>query len=236
MSTPSLNTPLVVLSGAGLSAASGVPTFRDADGLWEGHDVTRVATPEAFVADGELVRRFYDERRVAGAKVEPNAGHYALAELQDALGTEDVVLITQNVDGLLDRAGCRDVIEMHGSLWRLRCEHDLAHPRTPVDGRQDPSARCPTCGGRMRPDVVWFGEIPYDLDRIDAAMRRCRTFVAVGTSGLVYPAAGLSIAARRMGALTLEVNPQPAGGPFDHIIPLGSEVALPRLVDAWLGR
>lgn len=224
---------VVVLSGAGLSAASGVPTFRDGDGLWEGHDVTEVATPEAWVRDRTLVRRFYDDRRVACAAVRPNPGHLALARLQEAWGSERVVLVTQNIDGLLRKAGCTDVIEMHGSLWRLRCDRDPAHPRVAVDGRQDPEARC-ACGGWRRPAVVWFGEMPEALERIYEETTGADLFLSVGTSGVVYPAAGLAQIARRAGARTVEVNPRPSGGLFDEVIAEGSETALPRLVDAWL--
>jgi NAD-dependent deacetylase len=225
--------PIVVLSGAGLSAASGVPTFRDKDGLWEGHDIQDIATPGAWRRDAELVRRFYDERRLAAATVQPNPGHLALARLQREV--PGVTMITQNIDGLLGRAGCPDVIEMHGSLWHLRCERSEAHPWEPVTAAQPADARC-ACGGLLRPAVVWFGEMPIALDRIYAAVTRCKTFVSVGTSGLVYPAAGLAAEARAAGAHCIEVNPRPVGGPFHEVIAEGSEVALPRLVGQWLDR
>lgn len=227
-------TPFFILSGAGLSAASGVPTFRDADGLWEGHRVEEVATPAGWFADRNLVRRFYDERRIAAAQVKPNPGHDALARLQQRLGVDNVGLITQNIDGLLQKAGAPSVIEMHGSLWKLRCEKNEHHPRVPVTGAQDPSARCATCGALLRPAVVWFGEQPEFMWEIYAAVQSCRTFVSVGTSGVVYPAAGLVDTARQVGARCLEVNPRPVGGPFDEVIAEGSEVALPRLVAQWL--
>lgn len=226
---------VVVLSGAGLSVASGIPTFRGADGLWEGHEVTQVATPEAWHRDATLVRQFYDERRLGVESVQPNPGHAALARLQEAWGAERVVLITQNIDGLLQRAGAPDVIEMHGSLFRLQCERDPRHPTQPAQGEQDPDARCERCGGRMRPAVVWFGEMPRHMDRIQRETSRCEMFLSVGTSGLVYPAAGLVRIARRAGARCVEINPEPSGGPFDREIAEGSETALPRIVDAWLG-
>src|SRR5690606_31184591 len=160
---------VVVLSGAGLSKASGVPTFRDADGLWEGHRVEDVATPGAWLRDAELVRHFYDLRRVACARVHPHPGPAAPAPLQRALGPDRFTLVTQNIDGLLGRAGALDVVEMHGSLWRLRCASDEEHPRHPVEGPQSRDARCELCGGLLRPDVVWFGEVPYELDRIETA-------------------------------------------------------------------
>lgn len=224
---------IVVLSGAGLSAPSGVPTFRDADGLWEGHHVEDVATPEAWHRDRATVRRFYDGRRVACAEVRPNAGHEALARLW-AAAPDRVVLVTQNIDGLLTKAGCPDVIEMHGSLWRLRCEADEGHPWTDVAGEQDPGATCATCGAALRPAVVWFGEVPLHGYRTGNALRDCDLFVSVGTSGVVYPAAGFVERARRYGARCLEVNPRPTGGFFHEVVAEGAEVALPRLVEAWL--
>lgn len=224
---------IVVLSGAGLSAASGVPTFRDANGLWEGHRVEDVATPDAWVRDADTVRRFYDDRRVAGAAVLPNGGHRALARLQAALG-DRATLVTQNIDGLLTAAGCTEVVEMHGSLWKLRCEHVEGHPWVEARGRQDPEAACAFCGGRLRPAVVWFGEVPRHMDRIFPRLRACDTFVSVGTSGVVYPAAGFVEMAWRFGARCIEVNPHPAGGPFHEVVAEGAETALPRLIEAWL--
>lgn len=224
---------VVVLSGAGLSKASGIPTFRDADGLWEGHDPMQVATPEAWRADRDLVRRFYDERRTAAAVCTPNPGHKALARLQQALGAR-VTLITQNIDNLLTEAGCTDVIEMHGSLFHLRCEADQDHPWLRTREAQQQGARCAVCGHGLRPAVVWFGEIPLFMERIEAAMSTCDVFVSVGTSGLVYPAAGLVQVARLTGAWTVEVNPEPSGARFHEVLAEGSETALPGLIDGWL--
>ncbi len=221
---------VVVLSGAGLSAPSGVPTFRGAGGLWEGYRVEDVATPEAWAHDPALVRRFYDMRRLALAGIEPNPGHAALARLQAAWGPVRVTLVTQNIDGLLDRAGAREVIEMHGALRRLRCAADEEHPWVDVAGEQDPTATCAACGAPLRPAIVWFGEVPYALDRIARAVLACDLFVSVGTSGLVYPAAGFSHLARHAGARCVEINPEPAGGPFHEVVAEGAEVALPRLV------
>ena len=222
--------PIVVLSGAGLSAPSGVPTFRDADGLWEGHRVEDVATPLAWFRNAELVRRFYDERRLACAAVVPNAGHVALARAQARLGPRQLSLITQNIDGLLTRAGASDVIEMHGSLWKLQCRIDRRHPWHDVSGVQDPEGVC-ACGGALRPAVVWFGEEPLEMDAIVHAVRTCRTFVSVGTSGVVYPAAGLVDIARRAGARCIEVNPRRTGGPFHEVIEASADVALPALFE-----
>ncbi|MEE2828396.1 MAG: NAD-dependent deacylase [Myxococcota bacterium] len=226
--------PVVILSGAGLSAASGVPTFRDADGLWEGHRVEEVATPAAWFRDRPLVRDFYDQRRIACARVKPNPGHTALARLQEEWGPDQVVLVTQNIDGLLTQAGASEVIEMHGSLWHLKCEADDDHPRVAIEGPQDPAACCSDCGALLRPDVVWFGEMPYAMGMIYAALSTCALFLSVGTSGLVYPAAGFTSQARTVGAYCVEINPNPVGGPFHQVLAEGSETALPRLVSAWL--
>lgn len=223
-----------MLSGAGLSAASGIPTFRGADGLWEGHRIDQVATPVAWKRDPTLVRRFYDLRRVAAAKAEPNAAHAALTRLQRQWGPERVVLVTQNVDGLLTRAGAPSVIEMHGSLHRLRCEAREDHPRVAVSGPQDPEGECGLCLAPLRPDIVWFGETPHALGRISEAVAACTWFLSVGTSGVVYPAAGYVEQAAWSGATCLEINPEPAGGPFNYVLRGGAETLLPSLVDHWL--
>lgn len=225
---------VVVLSGAGLSKASGIPTFRDADGLWEGQEVMDVATPEAWVRDPLMVRRFYDERRINCASVLPNEAHFALARLQHAVGVKRCVLITQNIDGLLQKASANDVIEMHGSLFRLRCSAHVGHPRIGVFGPQNPGACCKLCGAPLRPDVVWFGEVPYDMDRIEQAVTACDLFISVGTSGVVYPAAGLVSLARAHGAHTVEINPFPSGGAFDEVHAEPAELAVPRVIGAWL--
>jgi len=201
---------VVVLTGAGISAESGVPTFRDADGLWEGHRVEDVATPEAFERDPDTVHRFYDARRAHLSTVEPNAAHRALAGLERD-GRHRLLVVTQNVDDLHERAGSRDVVHMHGELLSARC---LA-----CDGRFRSDAplvdrpRCPGCGERaLRPDIVWFGELPYELDRIQSALERADLFVSIGTSGAVYPAAGFVSAARAYGARTVELNLEPSHG------------------------
>jgi NAD-dependent deacetylase len=225
---------VIVLSGAGLSAASGVPTFRDGDGLWEGHHVEEVATPRAWTANQNLVREFYDQRRINCSEVIPNPGHIALARLQQELGTERVKLVTQNIDGLLSKAGAPQVCEMHGSLWRLKCDRNGKHPKLHITGVQEPEAPCNRCSGHMRPDVVWFGEMPYNMEEIYSWIRRCSLFLSVGTSGMVYPAAGFTAEARAAGAWCVEINPRPAGGPFNQVIAEGSETALPRIVEQWL--
>jgi len=205
-------TRVVVLTGAGISAESGVPTFRDSDGLWEGHPVEDVATPEGFERDPMTVQQFYDARRAALETVEPNPAHYALARLGEALGDE-LVLVTQNIDDLHERAGSTGVVHMHGEAYRAWCtECDRRWPwrTTLVD---DPA--CPGCGARaLRPDVVWFGEMPYEMNRIAVELARADLFVSIGTSGAVYPAAGFVQQARKYGARTLELNLEPSEGSF----------------------
>lgn len=205
-------TRVVVLTGAGISAESGVPTFRDSDGLWEGHRVEDVATPEGFAHDPVTVQKFYDERRSALALVEPNPAHFALARLGEALG-DDLVLVTQNIDDLHERAGSTGVLHMHGEAykaWCTECGHRWPWRTTLVD-----EPPCPGCGQRaLRPDVVWFGEMPYDMDRIQIELSRADLFVSIGTSGAVYPAAGFVQQARRYGARTLELNLVPSEGSF----------------------
>ncbi|MEZ3159524.1 NAD-dependent deacylase [Microbacterium sp. BWT-B31] len=221
---------IVVLTGAGISAESGVATFRDAGGLWEGRRVEDVATPEAFVRDPDTVQRFYDARRRATASVVPNAAHHALARLEQVLG-DDVLVVTQNVDDLHERAGTRNLVHMHGELNRALCTSCGARPRWLADLVDAPA--CPACGERMlRPDVVWFGELPYELDRIERAVTGCEVFVSIGTSGNVYPAAGYVALASAFGARTVELNLEPTSGavPFDVVrAGLATEV-----VPAWV--
>jgi len=195
---------LVVLTGAGISAESGVPTFRDAGGLWEGHRVEEVATPEAFERDPETVQRFYDARRRAVAQVDPNPAHDALARLERELG-DNLLVVTQNIDDLHERAGSRHIVHMHGDLLMALCT--ACGRRSSVTAELIERPPCPQCGERMlRPDVVWFGEMPYDLDVIDEALLACDMFAAIGTSGAVYPAAGFVITAAAAGAHTIELN------------------------------
>jgi NAD-dependent deacetylase len=202
---------IVVLTGAGVSAESGIATFRGPDGLWEGHRVEDVCTPEAFRRDPPLVQAFYDARRAALATVEPNAAHCALARL-DAEWWGELLIVTQNVDDLHERAGARRLLHMHGQLksaWCLRCGARSAWEAALGDG-----PLCPACGreGGLRPDIVWFGEMPYDMERIDAALSRADLFVSIGTSGAVYPAAGFVQTAKYHGAATLELNLEPSAG------------------------
>lgn len=210
---PPTSSPRVfVLTGAGISAESGVSTFRDADGVWSRYDFREVATPEGFARDPAKVHGFYNLRRANLTKAAPNAGHLALARLESDLAARggDLYLCTQNVDDLHERAGSLRVIHMHGELGRIRCarcglnrawREDLA-TETP----------CPGCGraGGLRPDVVWFGETPKFLDEIDAALRQADLFAAIGTSGSVWPAAGFAAQARRIGIPTVEINLEPS--------------------------
>jgi NAD-dependent deacetylase len=201
---------VLVLTGAGISAESGLQTFRDSDGLWEGHRPEDVATPEAFLADPEMVQRFYDERRAQVAAAEPNAAHRALAELEHALG-DDFLLVTQNIDDLHERAGSRRVLHMHGRIKAARCTE--CGKSTYWEGTLVDEPPCPYCSQRaLRPDVVWFGEVPYGLDEIDLTLRRTRVFVSIGTSGNVYPAAGFAAFAKAVGAHTVELNMEPSLG------------------------
>jgi len=204
---------IVILTGAGVSAESGLATFRGPDGLWEGHRVEDVATPEAFRRDPALVHSFYDARRAKLGSVEPNEAHKALARL-DTEWPGELLLVTQNVDDLHERAGSRRLIHMHGELtkgWCLACDE-----RFRWDERTGEGATCPNCAvqGQVRPDIVWFGEMPYEMERIDEMLQRCDLFVSIGTSGAVYPAAGFVQTARYCGAKTLEINLEPSLGSY----------------------
>jgi len=195
---------IVILTGAGISAESGLGTFRDEDGLWARHSIEDVATPAAFLRNPALVHDFYNQRRAQAARAKPNAAHLALARLEAGLAG-GVLIVTQNVDGLHRRAGSRNVIHMHGRLDGALC-HDCGH-RWSAPPVMRPDDTCPACTATAtRPDVVWFGEYPYDLDRIDAALAEADLFAAIGTSGQVYPAAAFGQHARRSGAHTVEIN------------------------------
>ena len=195
---------IVVLTGAGVSAESGIDTFRGGGGLWEQRRVEDVATPEAFARDPELVLRFYDMRRAAIQTKQPNAAHEALARL-DRHWDGELLIVTQNVDDLHERAGAVRVLHMHGThlnAWCTAC--DVRSPWRDTLIERPP---CPACGeAALRPDVVWFGEMPYEMDRIHAALRGADLFVSIGTSGAVYPAAGFVRDARELGVRTLELN------------------------------
>ncbi|WP_304193433.1 NAD-dependent deacylase [Lentibacter algarum] len=206
---------IVILTGAGISAESGLGTFRDEGGLWAQHKIEDVATPEGFARDPELVQRFYNMRRAEAAKAVPNAAHRALAALE---AVHDVLIVTQNVDGLHEAAGSKNVLHMHGSLARAMCATCQARWDAPLV--MTVSDACPSCGEKAtRPDIVWFGEIPYGMERIDAALNQATLFASIGTSGNVYPAAGFVAEARRLGVPTVELNLEPSAGysMFDEV-------------------
>lgn len=221
-----------VLTGAGVSAESGVPTFREAQsGLWEKYDPLDLATPEAFLRDPSLIWRWYRWRRDLVARAEPNAGHKALVTL--ATLVPRLTLVTQNVDGLHQRAGNDDVIEFHGNLFEDRCFVEMCI----VESTSDADVPiCPRCGGNLRPGVVWFGEaIPEQaLNQSFAAAADCDAFLSIGTSSLVFPAAGLAEIAHESGAVVIEVNPNPTGmsAGFDHAIAGCAGTVLPELIDS----
>lgn len=231
--SPNLNNGvrnLVILTGAGISAESGIDTFRGGGGLWEQHRVEDVATPQAFVRDPDLVLRFYDMRRAAIQEKKPNPAHEALARL-DREWAGELLIVTQNVDDLHERGGARRVLHMHGehlNAWCTSCDI-----RSRWTGPLIERPPCPACGARaLRPDVVWFGEMPYRMGEIYAALRNADLFVSIGTSGAVYPAAGFVRDARELGARTLELNLEASqGSSWFHESRLG---AATELVPAWV--
>ncbi len=232
---------LVILTGAGISAESGVPTFRASDGLWLGHRIEYVATPEAFARDPALVQDFYNKRRRQLAEVQPNAAHHALADLA-ARWDGDLLLVTQNVDDLHDRAHALippapgfELIHMHGELLKASCTatgHVCDWPGD-LDARHDSPY---SSEGWLRPHIVWFGEMPLRMERIEAALAECDLFVSIGTSGAVYPAAGFVQLANMVGARTVEINldPTQGAGLFDEGLYGPATEAVPRFVDGLL--
>jgi NAD-dependent deacetylase len=205
------NQRIVILTGAGLSAESGLATFRDPDGIWARYDYREVATPEGFARNPDLVHEFYNARRRALGSVLPNAAHVALARLEREHGGE-VLTVTQNVDGLHEAAGSAHLIHMHGALLKALCAS--CGQRFSWETDLSVATPCPGCGatGGMRPDVVWFGEMPYEMERTYAALARCDLFLSIGTSGHVYPAAGFVAEASAAGAWTVELNLEPSAG------------------------
>jgi NAD-dependent deacetylase len=231
-------THVLVLTGAGVSAESGIPTFRDSNGLWEQHKVEDVASPEGFKRDPLLVWRFYSQRRAAARSCAPNAGHRALAALESRLG-ERFLLATQNIDGLHAKAGSERLVEMHGNLYTSRCIGCDRAPFRDEEAYPDKVVpQCGKCGAPLRPHIVWFGEM-LDVDgeeRIKRFMHEASAarflFLAVGTSGLVYPAAGMVRSAKYLGAECWLVNAEPAAnvGDFDHFVQGKSAEVLPELL------
>ena len=228
---------IVILTGAGISAESGLATFRGPDGLWEGHRVEDVCTPEALARDPELVLDFYDARRRALATVVPNPAHDALARL-DAAWPGALLIVTQNVDDLHERAGARRLIHIHGELLSALCRACGARSGFAGDMRDGPA--CPACGhtGAIRPDIVFFGEIPYRMEEIEDALLQADLFVSIGTSGAVYPAAGFVQLARAAGAHTVELNLEPSAGTtlFEEREYGAAATIVPAWVDRLLGR
>jgi len=228
-------TRVTVLTGAGISAESGLRTFRDSDGLWEHHKVEDVATPEAFVADPALVWDFYKQRYLNSLSAQPNLGHLALVELEKKLG-ENFQLITQNVDGLHRRAGSKNIHEMHGRLDKCYCTLCGADYNITKIDLNETLPYCKKCEGLLRPDIVWFGEIPYYLDVIEKLIRKCNLFIVIGTSGTVFPAAGFVMAAHYSGAKTIGINLEKPNNldHFDFFYEGKSGDLLPGLVSHWL--
>ncbi len=225
---------IVILTGAGISAESGLGTFRDKDGVWTQYDLQDVATPEGFARDPGKVHHFYNMRRANALGAQPNAAHEALARLErDWPG--QVILVTQNVDDLHERASHQRVIHMHGELMEAKCAACDAHWPAPV--KMQASDPCPECGeASTRPDIVWFGEIPYDMDLIDQHLMQCDVFASIGTSGQVYPAAGFVLQANAMGAHTVELNLEPSelSGMFEERHEGPASETVPAWVDALL--
>ncbi len=230
---------VVVLTGAGVSAESGIDTFRDLGGLWENHRIEDVATPEGFARDPDLVHSFYNlrRRRLLSGEVQPNAAHHALARLEREIAGE-FLLVTQNIDDLHERAGSRNLVHMHGELLKARCAAcEVVGTASGDVTRIDVCSRCGQTG-TMRPHVVWFGEMPMEMDRIIERLARCDLFVSIGTSGQVYPAAGFVDLARRAGARAVELNldPTDVSDAFEESIHGPATETVPPFVDAMLQR
>jgi NAD-dependent deacetylase len=211
---------IVVLTGAGISAESGIRTFRAADGLWEDHRVEDVATPEAFVRDPVLVHHFYNQRRQQLLDgIEPNLAHRALADFEKTFNGE-FTLVTQNVDNLHEQSGSKSLLHMHGELMQMRCKQ--SHQVFTCSGDTSVDMPCPCCNqaGNLRPNIVWFGEMPLYMDEIERQLSQCDLFISIGTSGNVYPAAGFYQLAKTYGAHTVELNLEPSsnGSQFDQAI------------------
>jgi len=224
-----------VLTGSGISSESGLPTFRGVNGLWRTHRVEERASPQGCARDPVLVWTWYNERRAAHVRAEPSAGHYALAELERRVA--DFTLVTQNVDSLHLRAGSRNVVELHGNLREARC--DRCGERIPLDGALPAEAIEHDCGGRFRPDIVWFGEPlpPLAFERASAAAARADVVLVVGTSGMVYPAASLATRYPRSDALIVEINPEqtPLSSSAGVVLRARAAVVLPALLETASG-
>jgi len=228
---------IVILTGAGISAESGIKTFRAADGLWENHRVEDVASPEGYARDPELVQRFYNERRrqLLSDAVQANAAHRALAKLEAEFAGE-VTVVTQNIDDLHERGGSQRVIHMHGELLKMFCTRSKQVYAIRDDIKLRDVCACCKQTGTLRPDIVWFGEIPYHMEEIGEALSRCDLFISIGTSGNVYPAAGFVTMANQVGAHTVEINLEPSLGQsrFKEKIYGKAGDVLPKYVESFL--
>lgn len=228
---------VVVLTGAGISAESGLKTFRDNNGLWENHQVEEVATPEAFKANPELVYRFYNLRReqLQSESVKPNEAHYALAKLEQFLG-KDFTIVTQNVDDLHERAGNNNVLHMHGELLSAKCCKTNTATRWLDELNHHHGCDCCYPASPMRPDIVWFGEMPYYMEQISQLLFDADLFVSIGTSGHVYPAAGFVSQAADFGAQTVEINLEPSAveSHFDEQVYGPASIEVPRFVEQFI--
>ena len=225
---------IVILTGAGVSAESGLGTFRDKDGLWMQYDLQEVATPEGFARNPDLVHAFYNERRANNRAAKPNAAHDALARLQREW-QGDVLLVTQNIDDLHERAGAKALIHMHGAIETALC--NACEHRWPAPAQMRTQDPCPKCGAQAtRPDVVWFGELPYQMEEIWYELRQADLFVAIGTSGTVYPAAAFAQDAARAGAYCIEINAEASAvaDDFDEVILGPASKAVPQWVEELL--
>jgi NAD-dependent deacetylase len=231
------NSSIVVLTGAGISAESGIKTFRAEDGLWEEHRIEDVATPEAFERDPELVQKFYNQRRqpLLDDLVHPNPAHFALARLEQALNC-NFVLITQNIDNLHEQAGSLNVLHMHGEVLKMHCKQTQQVFQCNTQLSVNSVCECCNQAGNLRPHIVWFGEMPLLMDEIHLALQNCDLFLSIGTSGNVYPAAGFVQLANQAGARSIEFNLEESNvtTEFDQTIYAKAGTSLPKWVDQFL--
>ena len=226
---------IVVLTGAGISAESGIETFRAAEGLWANHRVDDVATPEGFARNPQLVYEFYNQRRrqLLTPEISPNAAHSALAKFEHEFDGE-FLLVTQNVDNLHERAGSQNLIHMHGELLKMRCLNAKLVFDVSEDFDYDTHCRCCRSAGNLRPHVVWFGEMPLQMNRINSALENCDMFVAIGTSGNVYPASGFYQTAKIRKASTVELNLERTGSSFDRHVRGPATECVPQFFESLL--
>ena len=226
---------IVVLTGAGISAESGIETFRAAEGLWANHRVDDVATPEGFARNPQLVYEFYNQRRrqLLTPEISPNAAHSALAKFEHEFDGE-FLLVTQNVDNLHERAGSQNLIHMHGELLKMRCLNSKLIFDVSGDFDYDTHCRCCRAIGNLRPHVVWFGEMPLQMNRINKALENCDMFVAIGTSGNIYPASGFYQTAKIRKASTVELNLERTGSSFDQHVSGPATECVPQFFESLL--